>query len=57
LGHVLGQVRVAANLTQRGGMDEIDVPLNQLSERILRVFAGVFAQQIAIGQHLHLLPY
>ena len=41
LRHILRQMRVAVDLPQRGGIDEIDVPADQFGEGVFGMGSGV----------------
>jgi hypothetical protein len=46
LGHILGQMPVAADQAPGGRADQIDVPLHQLPEGFFRPGFRIFAQQL-----------
>ena len=50
---ILGQVRVAVHLPQRGGMDKVDVPRDQFRNGGFRLVAHISLQQFTVG-HAHL---
>ena len=52
LRHVLGQVRVTDH-SQRGGIDEVNVPSHEFGKRRFRSAAGVIPQELSIGQTVH----
>ncbi len=52
LRHVLGQMRIAHH-SQRGGINEVNVPPNQFGKRRLGSASGVIAQQLLIAQTVH----
>lgn len=51
LGDILDQVRVAAHQPQRGGIDQVDVALHQLTEGLLGAALGILAQQLCVVRH------
>jgi hypothetical protein len=44
-------VRVAVDLPQRGGIDQVDVPPHQFGKGILGFGHGIAAEQFTIGRH------
>ena len=52
LGHVLRQVRVAVDLPQRRGIDQVDVPPHQFGKGLFGFGPGVAAEQFGIGRHV-----
>jgi len=55
LRHVLRQVRIAVDLPQRCGIDEVDVPLHQFGKGFFRTGVSIAAEQFAIGRHVQLI--
>ena len=55
LGHILRQVRVAVDLPQRRGINEVEMPPHQFSKGFLGFGSGVAAEQFGIGRHVHLI--
>jgi hypothetical protein len=55
LGRVAGKMRIAAQLSESGGIDQVDMPLDQFGERKIRAPGGKFFQQSAVILHLFLL--
>jgi hypothetical protein len=52
LGHVLRQVRVAADLSQRGRINEVDVLRHEFAECRFGAGFGVAAQELCIAVHV-----
>ena len=48
-------MRVAVDLPQRGGIDEIDVPLHQFGKGVLGMGSGVTAEQFGIRRHVQFI--
>ena len=48
LSHISGQMRVA-NHPQRGGIDEVNVPLHEFGERRIGSAFGVILQQLSVS--------
>src|SRR5213078_1708791 len=52
LGHVLRQVGVATDQSQRGGIDEVDMPRHQLAESRFGAVFDVAAQLLGVVVHI-----
>jgi hypothetical protein len=52
LGHIAGAVRITICATQRGAINEIDVPLDELRESGLRILFGVLAKECRVIVHV-----
>lgn len=55
--HILGDLRREVrriHLPQRGGVDEVRVPVDEFGEHGLGAALGVVAQQLGVGLRLHL---
>ena len=51
LSQILSQVRVGVRFAERGGIDHVHMPLNQLFESWLGARLSVFAKEFVIGCH------
>jgi hypothetical protein len=54
LGHILGLMRVAVDLTKGGGINQVDVPFDQFLERGIRVITHITPEKFTIS-HVHLM--
>ena len=52
LGYVLGKMPIARH-AQRGGMDEIKMPVHQFGERLFATVIGEITQQTGIRGKIH----
>jgi hypothetical protein len=52
LGHVLGMVPVA-HVAQGGGINEVDVPIHDSAERLLRAVLDEFDKPTIVIRHRH----
>jgi hypothetical protein len=48
-------MRVAVDLPERGGMDEVDVPADKFGEGGLGICPGKLAEQFGIGRHVQVI--
>ena len=49
---IVSEMGIAADLSERGGIDEIDMPFDQFGECYFRPSPGVFAKQFIISLHI-----
>jgi hypothetical protein len=55
LSHILREVRVAVDLTERGRIDQIDMPADEFGKGVLGICRGVALEQFAIGCHIRII--
>jgi hypothetical protein len=55
LRHVFCRMRIAVDLPERGGIDEIHMTLHQFGEGGLGICPGKLAEQFGIGRHVQVI--
>jgi hypothetical protein len=55
LGDILGEMRIASDLPERGGINQIHVPFHQFREGVFRIGPGKVPEKFGIGGHAHSL--